>query len=162
MLSDYQVYNYEMRISFLKKHVKFRRMIKMLCSKYAPRLLYIFPSFERFVNTTPVKIFLFCCEAIFSRLRTNQRAAQQVRDPAMQTSGNRKEPSLVSKQHKRELPSWMLPTCREPVLPCVMNGMWWDDFVLHLSVFCPFFKQWTVQIDQLLLVTFSINRFPRF
>jgi len=30
---------------------------------------------------------------------------EQVRDPSMQTSGNRKEPSLVSKPHGIELPS---------------------------------------------------------
>ena len=34
---------------------------------------------------------------IFSHLRTNQSAAQQMCDPLIQTSGNRKEPSLVSK-----------------------------------------------------------------
>ena len=73
------------------------------------RLLYIFPSSGQFVNTTPVKIFHFYYEpffgSFFSHLRTNQSAAQQVRDPSMQTSGNRKEPSLVSKPHEVELPS---------------------------------------------------------
>ena len=42
---------------------------------------------------------------IFSHLRTNLNAAQQVRDPSLQTSGNRKEPSLVNKPHGVELPS---------------------------------------------------------
>ena len=50
----------------------------------------------RAIYTTPVKIFPFCREpCIFSHLRTNQSAAQQVRDPSMQISGNRKEPSLM-------------------------------------------------------------------
>ena len=59
--------------------------------------------------------------AIFSHLRTNQSAAQQVCDPSMQISGNRKESNLVSKPHGAELPSWVLRTCREPVFPYVME-----------------------------------------
>jgi len=68
-----------------------------------------FPSFGQFVDTTSVKIFPFCrepfIEPFFSHLRTNQSAAQQVRDLSMQTSDNRKEPSLASKPHGVELPS---------------------------------------------------------
>jgi len=68
-----------------------------------------FPSFGQFVDTTLVKIFPFCrepfIEPFFHIVRTNQSAAQQVRDPSTQTSGNRKESSLVSKPHGVELPS---------------------------------------------------------
>ena len=89
----------------------------------------------------------------------NQTAAQQVGDPSIQTSGNRKEPSLVSKLHGIKLPNRVLPKCREPVLPYVVKK---NDFVLSLSLFWFFYKQATVQIGQLLLATFSINRFPKF
>ena len=62
-----------------------------------------FPSFGQFVNTTPVKIFPLLLQtihrAIFSHLRTNQSATQQMRDPSIQTSGNLKESSLVTKPH---------------------------------------------------------------
>jgi len=63
-----------------------------------------FPSFGQFMDTTPIKIFPFCRKPfepffhIFVRTK-----ALQVRDPLMQTSGNRKEPSLVSKPHGVEL-----------------------------------------------------------
>jgi len=99
-----------------KKHVKFGRMIKRDLFKVCSIASYtFFPPFEQFVDTTSVKIFPFCRESFIESffLRTNQSAAQQVRDPSMQTSGNRKEPSLVSKPHGVELPSWMLPTCPE-------------------------------------------------
>ena len=43
--------------------------------------------------------------AIFLRLRTDESAAQQVRDPSMQTSGNRKEPNLASKPHGSDFPA---------------------------------------------------------
>jgi len=36
-----------------------------------------------------------------------------------------------------------------------------NDLVLPLLVFWSFFKQRTVQIDQLLLIAFDINRFTR-
>ena len=48
----------------------------------------------------------------------NQNAVQQVRDLSLQTSGNRKETSLVSKLHGVELPSWVL---HEPDLRYVME-----------------------------------------
>jgi len=68
-----------------------------------------FPSFGQFVNTTPVKIFSFCrepfIEPFFHIFIRTQSAAQQVRDSSMQTNGNWKELSLVSKPHGVELPS---------------------------------------------------------
>ena len=108
-----------------KKHVKFERMIKRDLFKVCSIASYtFFPSFGQFVDTTPIKIFPFCrepfIEPFFHIFRTNQSAAQQVRDPSMQTSDNRKEPSLVSKPHGVE-PSWVLPTCPELVLPYVME-----------------------------------------
>ena len=54
---------------------------------------------------------------IFSHLRTNQSAAQEVRNPSMQTSGNGK----VNEPHGVELPSRVLPTCLEQVLSCLME-----------------------------------------
>ena len=60
--SKYQMYKYEM-IFFPKKHVKFGRMIKKdLFKVYSIASYTFFPSFEQFVDTTPVKIFPFCCE----------------------------------------------------------------------------------------------------
>jgi len=104
------VYKYEITIFFpKKKHVKFGRMIKRDLFKVYSIANYTFfplsgnlwiprqknlPLLPRTIN-----------RAIFSHLRTNQSAAQQVRDPSMQTSGNRKEPSLVSKLHGIELSS---------------------------------------------------------
>ena len=106
---NYQVYKYEMTIFFPKKHVKFGRMIKRDLFKVCSIASYtFFPSFGQFVDTTPVKIFPFCREPFiepFFHLRMNQSAAQQVREPWMQTSGNRKELSLVNKPHGVELPS---------------------------------------------------------
>lgn len=81
-----------------------------LYSKYAPSLILHSPHLSgNFVNSTPVKIFLFCCkpfnETFFSNLCTKQSVAQQVWDPSMQTSGNQKAPSLVSKPYGVEVPS---------------------------------------------------------
>ena len=65
------------------------------------RLLYIF----RISREYHVLLLRTIYRAFFSHLRTNQGAAQQVRDPSFQISGNRKEPSRVSKLHREELPS---------------------------------------------------------
>ena len=105
-----------------KKHFKFGKIIKRdLFKVYSIASYTFFPSFGQFVDTTPVKIFPFCREHSSSHFFTSsyQSAAQQVRDPSMQTSGNRKEPSLVNKPHGAELSSWILPTCPELVLPYV-------------------------------------------
>jgi len=76
---------------------KFGRMIKRDLFKICSIANNIFlPSFGQFVDTTPVKIFPFCREPFiesFFHLRTNQSAAQQVRDPSMQISGNQKAKS---------------------------------------------------------------------
>ena len=59
----YQVYEYEMRILFIKKYVKFGKMIKSALFKVYSIASYTFlPSFGQFVNTTSVQIFPFCCE----------------------------------------------------------------------------------------------------
>ena len=59
----HQVYQYEMRIFFFKKHVKIRRMIKSVLFKVCSIACYtFFPSFGQFLNTTPLKIFSLCCE----------------------------------------------------------------------------------------------------
>ena len=72
----YHVYKYELRIFCLNAEV--------LYSKYAlHRLLYIFPHFWQFVNTTSVNVPplpRIVHRDIFSHLRTNRNAAQQVRE----------------------------------------------------------------------------------
>ena len=104
---------------FLKKHVKFGRAIKIASSKVCPITRYTFsPFFGQFVNRTPAKIFPIH-RPIFSYLCMNQRDTHRVRDPSMQTSGNRKRQSLASKPYGVELPSRVLSTCRELVLPYV-------------------------------------------
>ena len=80
------------------------------------RLLNIFPIF-RAICEYHAPLLQIIHRTIFSHLRTNQSATQQT----MQTRGNRKEPSLVSKPHGVELPRWVLPTCREPILPDVVE-----------------------------------------
>ena len=131
-----------MQIFLLKEHVKFRRMTKKcFIQSMLHRLLYIFPIFwalceyhaNKFMITTP-----FCCDPFIKSffhifVRTNQSAAQQVRDPSMQTSANWKEPSLVSKSHRVEPPSWVLPTCREPVWPYVMENR--EEMLLCVAYF---------------------------
>ena len=73
------------------------------------RLLYIFPVFRAICeyqtsNNLP-PLLRNIHRAIFSHLRTNQSAAQHIRDQSVQTNGNRKEPSPVSKPHGVELPT---------------------------------------------------------
>ena len=131
----------------------------------------IFSSFGQFANTTSEKIFPLCCELFVERFfhifaQTKALLSKYVTQ-TMQTSGKRKETSLVSKPHGvGRLPSRVLPTCREPILPygmeCCRKGKWVCVSSFGSVSFWPFFKQRTVQIDQLLLVTFSINRSPMF
>ena len=81
----------------------------MLYSKYVPFLVIHFPIFcvicEYHASQNLPLLLRSINRAIFSYLRMNQSAAQQVRDLSMQTNGNRKEPSLVSKPYGVELPS---------------------------------------------------------
>ena len=90
------------------------------------RLLHIFFNFREFceyhVGKNLPLLLQTIHRAIFSHFRTNQSAAQQVRDSSMQTRGIRKEPSLVSKSHGVELPSGVLPMCREVILLNVMEN----------------------------------------
>ena len=61
--SKITLYQYEMRTYSLKKHVKFGKMIKSDLFKVCSVACYtFFSSFGKFVNTTPLKIFPFCCE----------------------------------------------------------------------------------------------------
>ena len=120
----YQVYKYETIFS-QKKHVKFERMIKRDLYKICSIVSYtFFPSFGQFMDTALVKIFPFCHEAFIEPffhifIRTKRYSASAW--PIDANSDNRKEPSLVSKPHGVELPSWVLPTCPELVLPYVME-----------------------------------------
>ena len=146
----------------LKKHVKFGNFFKVstiVCCTFSP-------CFGQFVNTTSLLLWTIH-QATFSHLRMNLSIAQQVRDPSMQTNDNRKETSLVSKPHEVELPSWVLPTYRAPVsiLSYMMENCneetWLYVVSFGLVSFWPFFKQGTIQIGQMLLVTFSIKHFLR-
>ena len=114
----------------------------MLYSKYDPWLVIHFSNFltisEYHADKNRPLLLRIIHRAIFSHLRTNQNAAQQIRDRSMKTSGNRKKPSLVSKTDEIEVPSWVLQTCCGLVLPYVI--MWLsvvvkkNNFVLPLSV----------------------------
>ena len=132
---------------YLWKNNKFGTMIKSVIndSKCAPSLVIHFPIIREICE---YHVFLLrnIHRAIFSHLRTNQSAAQQVRDPSMQTSGNRKEHSLMNKLHRLDLPSWVLGTgsCRELVLPNVIKH-WHEEKWLCVDSFWPFFKHGTVQ-----------------
>ena len=101
-ISDVQVWNDDFFPK--KKHVKFGRMIKRnlnTFSKYAPLLVthFSYLSGNLWIHSSKNLPLLprTIHRAIFSHLRTNQSAAQQVRDPSMQTSDNRKEPRWVSR-----------------------------------------------------------------
>ena len=78
-------------------------MIKVLSLMYVPLIVIHFSHFRAICEYRASKNLPLLLRTIFSHLRTNQSAAEQVRDPTMQTSGNRKEPSLVSKSHGVEL-----------------------------------------------------------
>ena len=143
---------------FSKKHGKFGRIKKSMLN----RLLHSFPICPAICEYHGSKNLLFLLwtihRTIFSHLRTNRSAAQQVRDSLMQTSGNRKESSLVSKNFSVE--------CFRRVANRFCLMIWSifskKNFVLPSSVFWPFFKEGAVQIGQLLLVTFSMNCCPGF
>jgi len=73
-------------------------MIKRDLFKVCSIASYIFPIFRAICGYASKNLSLLprtIHRIIFSHLRMNQSAVQQVRDPSMQTSGNRKEPSLV-------------------------------------------------------------------
>ena len=108
-----------------KKHVKFGRMIKRdLFKVYSIASYTFFPSFGQFVNTTPVKIFPFCREPFIEPffhifVRTKALLSKCVTHRCKQVVIGRSQ--VVSKPHGVELPSWVLPTCPELVLPYVME-----------------------------------------
>ena len=68
-------------------------------------LIFIFPIFraicEYQISKNLPLVLQTIHRAIFSHRRTNQNAAQRVRDPSMQTCGNWKEPSLESNLQNR-------------------------------------------------------------
>ena len=98
-------------------------------------------------------------QAIFFIYRYEVNRCSAIHDPLMQTSGNRKEPILMSKPYGVELPSWMFPMCRKPVLLYVMNiVMKKNIIVLPLSVYCPFLSnKWFKLVN-----CSSISCLPRF
>ena len=91
----------------------------------------IFPSFGRFVNTTPVKISPFCCEPFVESffhifVRIEAPLSKYVNHRCKQVVIGRSQ--VWSKLPGMELPSWVVPTCREPYLPYVIKhcheGKW--------------------------------------
>ena len=128
------------------------------------RLLYIFPIFRAICECHASKnlplLLQTAHRAIFSHLRTNRSAAHQVCDTSMQTSGNRKEPSLVSKPYGVERPIWVVPTCREPRFAKCNGALLWRKISLRCHYwYSGLFKQVSssIQICQLLFKTFSIK-----
>ena len=137
MRTLYQVYKYKMRIFSLTNALNSEEWLKSFIQSMLYRFLYIFPSFEQFVNTTPVKIFPFLLQTvhrtIFSHLRIIQNAGQQTSHSSIHTSGNQKVPCLVRKMHGIELPSWVRPTCRELVLPYIIEHFDEDKWLCVVS-----------------------------
>ena len=133
------------------------------------RTLYIFPIFraicEYYVNKNLPPLLRTIRWAIFSYFATNQSVAQQVRDTSMLTNGNQKRPSLVSKPHGVELRSRVLPTCREPVLPYVMNHCYKEKrlYVASFGILTLFQagngSNRSIVVDR--FNWFIINRFPQ-
>ena len=91
------------------------------------RLLYFISTFRticEYHTSKNLPLLLRPFNKFFLHLHTNQSAAQQVRNPSMQTSGNRKEPNLVNEPLVEELLSWIIATCDEPVLLYAMEQSW--------------------------------------
>ena len=92
-----------MQIQKLKKNIKFGRMIKSALFKVCSIPCYTFFHFffgiyEYHANKNLPLLPRTIHRAIFiSSYKLKHRSA--VRDPSMQTSGNWKEPSLISKPH---------------------------------------------------------------
>ena len=82
----YEVNKYEKRIFSLKNKLNSEEWWKVFYSKYAPSLVVYFSIFRTICEYDASKNISLLLRAIFSHLRTNQSAAQQVRDPSMQTS----------------------------------------------------------------------------
>ena len=160
--TNYQEYKYELRIAFLKKHVKFERIVKSSLFKVCSIAFIHFSH----LSGTSVKIFSFCCEPFIEPFFTSpyeQSAAQQVRDLSVQTSGNWKEPSLVSNPHGVELPNWMLPTCHEPVLSYVVESCHEEKWLCVTSVsILAFFQVGNGSNRWIVIGNVNINRFRKY
>ena len=150
----------------LKKHVKLVRMVKSALFK----VCYIFLNSRAICEyhagiNLPLSLRTIH-RAIFSHLRMNQSAAQQVCEPSMHTGGSRKGPSLMSKPHGVQLSSRDASNVSRTDF-AIRDGELLQKKWLYVPSFSSasiwsFLKQGTVQIGKLLLVTFSINHFPRF
>ena len=147
-----------------KKHVEFGRMIKSALFKVCSIAWYTF--FGQFVNTTPVKLFSFCWETFiepFSHIfvrRTEEllskcvthRCAQVIIGRSQVWWVNRMGSNFPAESFQRVV-NQCCHSCRSMVI-CVAS--------FGSVSFWTCLKQKTVQIGQLLFVTFSINRFPKF
>jgi len=149
-------------------HLLHENDIKYFIRSIAHRQLYIFSTCLTICGCHAKKIVALLSQTshltIFVHLRKKWSAAEQVRVPSMQISGNRTEPSLVNKPHAKVFPNQMPQSFLWSVLLCV----WWcfimkqNHFVLPFLIFRSFFTQSLIQIDHLLSVVFSINSFARF
>ena len=95
----------------------------------------LLPSFDQFVNATPVKIFLFCCESFVEPFFHIFVRTRGLLDKCVT---HRYKPVVIRrsqvwwvKPHGAELSSWVLPKCREPVLPNVIKiALSWSEMTL--------------------------------
>ena len=144
---------------FLKKHVKFGRTLNSVLFKVCSIVCYTFFSIFQAICEYHAPFPANVSSSHFFTSSYEPKHCSALRDTSTQSSDNWKESSPVSKSQGVEHRSWVLPTCSDRFC-----RMWWrrivikkNNFVFPLSVFEPLFKQRTVQVTHLLLVTFSIN-----
>ena len=154
MKNVYQVWNADF---FSKKHVKFRRMIK-ICS------IAFFSHFGEFVNTTPVEIVPFYCESFIEPffhifVGTEALVSKCVTHRCKQTEGVKSGEWAVWRRTSQLSASDM---SRTGFAVCDVALSWRKMTLYCLFRYSGLYFMGTVQIDQLLLVTFSIHRFFKF
>ena len=108
-----------------------RRMTRSALFKLCPNASSTFsPYLGQFVNTTP-----FCCAPFIESFFHIFVWTKVLLSRCVTHRCKRKEQSLANKLHGIELPRWVIPTCREPVLSYVMehcHGEKWLS-VVHFS-----------------------------
>ena len=114
----------EMRFFSLKKTRQIRKYDKMcFVQSMLHRLLYIFSIFraicEYHVNENLPLLLRTIRRFIFHIFVRTKALPNKCVKSSMQTSGNRKEPSTVSKTQDVEFPSLLIPTYRKLVLPYI-------------------------------------------
>ena len=143
----------------------------MLYWKYAPlhRLLYIFPIFRTICEYHAGKFFPFCCERFIELffhifLWIKALLSKSATHSCKQVIIGRSQVWRV-----RRIGKYFPAECFQRVANRFCRMLWMivmkkNDLMSPLSVLWPFFKQVnsSFQIGILLLLTFRINRFPRF